>query len=148
MREKTRVVIDPGSNGCTIIYKPGSLKQEKTPKGTGFKRLLESLDNPEVIIESQSLFASDDKFKMMRIQPLIQQQKEISTICEIMEVNCIEVSPRTWQSKLKLVQKGEEKQERKRRYKKVAQYYYPDLKVTLRNCDALLMLIYILNYEK
>ena len=48
----------------------------------------------------------------------------------------------TWQTKLKLRIRGEkvEKAERKRRYQEKAASCYPEIKVTLWNADALLLM--------
>mgnify|MGYP000030047758 FL=1 len=59
---------------------------------------------------------------------------------EIEDIPYIQVHPMTWQSTLKLRKQDEEKTERKNRYKRAAQHYYPTIKATLWNADALLIM--------
>ena len=62
-------------------------------------------------------------------------------ICEAFGIVPVEVSPKTWQ-KACFVQKSGGRTEWKNRLKDVAQLRYPNIKVTLQNCDALLLLSY------
>ena len=56
------------------------------------------------------------------------------------DVPFVLVHPQKWQNELKLRVKGEEKPERKKRYQRAAADYYPDVKATLWNADALMIM--------
>lgn len=62
-------------------------------------------------------------------------------ICEAFGIVPVEVHPATWQ-KACFVKKSGTRQEWKSKLREVAQRRYPTLKVTLANCDALLLLSY------
>jgi len=85
---------------------------------------------------------TDKKGKQFRIAHMVSGYKMLKQVIEMSGLELIEVHPATWQSKLKLRIKGENKTDRKKRYKDTAQRLYPDIKVTMNNCDALLILKY------
>ena len=81
-------------------------------------------------------------FGMMK---LIKNFDRLKDAMKINDIGYIEVHPTTWQNYLGLkLPKGqeEEKKDRKNRYKAVAQEQYPNVKVNLKNCDALLMITF------
>lgn len=62
-------------------------------------------------------------------------------ICEAFGITPIEVMPAQWQ-KVCFVKKSGTRQQWKNRLKEIAQKRFPGVKVTLANCDALLLLSY------
>ena len=67
----------------------------------------------------------------------LQQLKDIMAVEGIPP--CL-VHPISWQTYLKLRKKNEDKTERKNRYKDAAGHYYPEVKPTLWNADAILLM--------
>ena len=61
----------------------------------------------------------------------------------------IKVTPAKWQKRLNvLTRKGESKTDHKNRMKEKAQYLFPEVSVTLKTADALLLLEYALEMEQ
>lgn len=78
--------------------------------------------------------------KLFRIQKMMAAYEQLKATIEITNVPYIMVHPMTWQSKLAIRQKGEEKPQRKKRYALLAGQWYPNIKTTLWNADALLIM--------
>lgn len=165
MKDITSVIaIDCGSNGGIAVYKDGKETAVKMPKtNEDFKEYIEywkSISKPIVFIEKLSVRPDDvvadgtgvNMGKLFRIQKMIANFEQLKTIVECAGVPYVLVHPMKWQNGLKLRIKGEEKQARKNRYKDVAQSYYPTIKATLWNADALLILRFarmvLINDEK
>jgi hypothetical protein len=72
---------------------------------------------------------------------MLNHYESLKNVLTLNKVTFVQVSPQSWQKGLNLVQKGvkEEKPARKNRYKLAAQGWYPEIKVTLQNSDALLI---------
>lgn len=134
--------IDPGANGGIAVNADGYYTTTKMPKP--LSRLGEFLQhyrenyNPVVFIEKLAI-RNDDLYggKVFRIKSMIANYESLKAIIAICNVDYCEVHPLTWQSRLGLRIKGEEKPKRKARYKEAAQVLFPSLNVTMANCDAL-----------
>jgi len=105
-------------------------------------RLLQDEHDTLILIEKVTLFARDTDApgKRFMIQRMMSNYNSFLTIMKIFTPHHIEVAPRTWQAYLNLVLKGESKEDRKRRYARAAQQYYPEIKVRAWNADALCLL--------
>lgn len=148
----TIIGIDPGANGGIAIYRNGEVKTIKMPKNvTDLKELLEyykEIGNAIVFIEKLSvrpddIAVTDDKAnmgKLFRIQKMIANFEQLKTTIAVTETPYVQVHPMKWQNALKLRIKGEEKADRKKRYKDVASTLYGGVKITMWNADALLIM--------
>lgn len=148
--------VDPGANGGIAIFIPGQkAKAVKMPKDITelrdfFSYYAENYD-PIVFLEKLSVRPDDvaangdgraNMGKLYRIQKLMANYEHLKALIETAEIPFVMVHPMTWQTKLKLRIRGvkEEKAERKHRYQAKAASLYPEIKVTLWNADALLLL--------
>lgn len=138
--------IDPGSSGGITIWRPNNKEvSHKIPKDiTDFRDLMsyqKEICSPLIFIEKVQMHKQDAKGgKMFGIEKLINNLQSLKTTLEILDIPFVSVHPMTWQSVLKLRIKNEEKAVRKKRYKLISQKYYPDLKATMWNCDATLLM--------
>lgn len=148
--------IDPGSNGGIAIYRPGyPIKAVKMPKDitelADFLKYYKEIASPIVFLEKLSVRPDDvavgadgkpNMGKIFRIQKLMANFEHLKALIETAGIPYALVHPMTWQTKLKLRVRGqhEEKTERKRRYQAYAAEQYKDVKVTLWNADALLLM--------
>lgn len=147
--------IDPGKNGGIAIYIPGQLvKAVKMPKDVADLRDLLGYYaenyNPIVFLEKLSVRPDDvavqgekpNMGKIYRIQTMMANYEHLRAIIETTGVPYVLTHPMTWQTKLKLRIHGqkEEKADRKRRYKEMAEQLYPNVKIALWNADALLLM--------
>lgn len=79
--------------------------------------------------------------KIYRIETMVKNYTRLQEIFYNMKIPYVLVHPMTWQAKLNLRMKGEEKKDRKNRYKAFAAEKYPNIKrVTLWNADAILIM--------
>lgn len=148
--------IDPGANGGIAIYVPGEKpKVIKMPKEISelaylFEHYKENY-RPIIFLEKLSVRPDDvgvgpdgkpNMGKIYRIQKLMANFEHLKALIETAGIPYAMVHPMTWQTKLKLRTRGvqEEKAERKRRYAEFAQSQYENVKVTLWNADALLLM--------
>lgn len=141
--------VDPGANGGIAEWRPGyKLRTIKMPKDLSELRgylqyIKEITKSPIVFLEKVQLRADDVKDnpgKAFRIQQLLMQFQRLKDFIEIEGIPYVLFHPMSWQTTLKLRKQGESKAERKSRYKEVAEHYYPGLKATLWNADAVLIL--------
>lgn len=142
------VGIDPGKTGGIAVWRP-NYKTEVIKMPADLMELkpwleyLKSVSNPIIFVEKVQLRPDDvngNPGKAFRVQKLLYDFEKLKTIIEICEVPFVLVHPQKWQNTLKLRVNGEEKSERKLRYKRAAADYYPDVRVTLWNADALMIL--------
>lgn len=150
------VGIDPGASGGIAIWRP-SVKTEVKKMPKDLKELkyyfeyLQTICNPIVFIEKVQLRPddiTDNPGKAFRVQVMLNNFQQLKDVISFCEVPFVLVHPQKWQNDLKLKVKGEEKADRKKRYQKAAAEYYPEIKATLWNSDALMLLHfgrYILN---
>lgn len=78
--------------------------------------------------------------KIYRIQKMLANFEHLRAVIDLSGIPYCLVHPMKWQARLCLRQKGEQKADRKKRYKEVAQKLYPDVKATMWNCDAILLM--------
>ena len=140
--------IDAGASGGIAVWRDGEpTKVYKMPKNLSDLRPLiqhyKGLYSTVVFLERIQL-RPDDMFspgKVFRVQRMLQDFQKLKDMVEVEDVPLIQVHPMTWQSYLNLRIKGkEEKKDRKNRYKKTAEAYYPECKATLWSADALLIM--------
>lgn len=147
--------VDPGANGGIAIYLPGqNARVAKMPKDmTDLRDFFEYYrDNykPIIFLEKLSIrpddvMATDSRAnmgKMYRIQKMMANYEHLKALAETVGIPYVMVHPLSWQTKLKLRVRGEkmEKAERKHHYQEKAASLYPEIKVTLWNADALLIM--------
>lgn len=150
MRVNCVIGIDPGKQGGIAIWCRGvPTKVAKMPEDMADLRdmLAYYAENycPVVFVEKLNLHRDDfaEGGKVFRLQKLLENFAELKAVIAVSGVPYILVHPMTWQSRLKLRERGSEesKEERKRRYVGIAAELYPDVRrVTLWNADALLIM--------
>lgn len=138
--------IDPGSSGGMAVKRDGEyMKVYKMPKELKdltelFNHYKDISDKVIVFIEKVQLRHDDmGGGKAFRIQEMLMNFQRLKDLIEFAEIPYIQVHPMSWQSFLKLRRKGEEKPDRKNRYKSFAQTLYPEVRATLWNSDAMLL---------
>lgn len=139
--------IDPGASGGIAIWRTNQPTTViKMPRDLmELRPWLEdrkSICNPIIFIEKVQLQSNDmdSPGKVFRIQQMLNKFEQLKTIIAISEIPYVLVNPMKWQGDLKLRVKGEEKSQRKKRYQRAAAEYYPEIKATLWNADALMIL--------
>ena len=113
---------------------------------------LKTICSPIVFLEKLSVRPDDitpgadgvNMGKLYRIQKMLAIFEQLKATIAVCDVPFVMVHPIKWQNDLKLrartTRKNEEKNERKRRYKEIAGNLYPELKPTLWNADATLIM--------
>lgn len=151
------VGIDPGIKGGIVTWCPNhDIKAIKMPKDINelkdYLLYLKSICSPIVFLEKLSVRPNDvtlgadgvNMGKLYRIQKMMANFEQLKAIIAVCDIPFVIVHPMKWQNELKLraktTRKKEEKNERKRRYKEVAGNLYPELKPTLWNADATLIM--------
>lgn len=155
MKISVIIGIDPGASGGIAVYIPGQkVKTLKMPKDDvdirDFFSYYAENYKPLVFLEKLSVRPDDvavqgDKAalgKLYRIQKMMANFEHLKALIEAAGIPYVLVHPMTWQTKLNLRIRGaeENKAERKRRYQTSAAAKYPEVKVTLWNADALLIM--------
>ena len=140
--------IDPGKSGGLAIWRP-NYKTEvlKMPSNIldlrQYFEYIASICNPLIFLEKVQLRPDDIKDnpgKAFRIQRMLADFETLKTVISVCDIPFVLVNPMKWQNTLKVRVKGEERKDRKKRFQRAAIDCYPDVKVTLWNCDALLLL--------
>lgn len=147
------IAIDPGANGGIAVYSQGQVESVKMPKEVTdvveYINYWKSIRKPIVFLEKLNIRPDDvsvsndgqsNMGKLYRIQKMIANFEGLKAAIQFSGVPFVLVHPMKWQSGLKMRIKGEEKAERKKRYKEVAQSLYKSQKATMWNCDALLIM--------
>lgn len=148
--------IDPGANGGLAVFIPGDeVKVVKMPKDLmdlrDFFAYYAETYKPIIFLEKLTVRPDDitpdasgkaNMGKLYRIQRMMANFEHLKALIETAGIPYCMCHPLVWQNKLKLRIKGvkEEKAERKKRYQEKAQSLYPEVKVTLWNSDALLLM--------
>lgn len=140
--------IDPGKAGAVVFWKPGSqVKVWKMPDNVKGYRLIfnyvqEVCRTPICFIERQALHNTDIGGKQFNIIKLLANYNNLKTTLELSDIPIYEVGTRTWMKYCQLTDLclGMEKKDRKSFFKQKAAERFPGIKVTLWNCDALLIL--------
>lgn len=149
--------IDPGANGGIVKWRPNqNIKAIKMPKDLNelrnYLEYLKSICSPIVFLEKLSVRPDDivlgadgvNMGKLYRIQKMLANYEQLKATIAVCDVPFVMVHPMKWQNELKLraktTRKKEEKNERKRRYREIAGNLYSELKPTLWNADATLIM--------
>jgi len=150
--------IDPGAAGGLAVHIPcydgrilRSTHVAKMPKDVrdlaDFFAYYKENYNPIVFLEKLSVRPDDvaveggkpNMGKIYRVQKMMANFEHLKALIETAGIPYVMVAPMTWQTRLKLRQFGVkmEKAERKKKYAEQAAKWYPEIKVTLWNADAL-----------
>lgn len=149
--------IDPGAMGGIVTWRPNqNIKAIQMPKDLtelrNYLEYLKSICSPIVFLEKLSVRPDDvtpgadgvNMGKLYRIQKMMANYEQLKAIISVCNIPFVMVHPMKWQNELKLrakiARKKEEKSERKRRYKEIAGRLYLELKPTLWNADATLIM--------
>ena len=155
--------IDPGAQGGIAVYIDGmNVKRHKMTRDNEELRdlLLYYRKNYNCLAFLEKLCLRPDDVsvevgkknmgKAFRIQKMLANFEHLKAVLEIIGMPYVLVHPMSWQSRLGLRIKGEDKKERKARYKEQAEKLYGG-NVTLWNADALLIMHfgrYVLQYDQ
>lgn len=147
------VGIDPGASGGIVTWREGyRLKATRMPKDLSelgkYLLYLKSVCSPVVFIEQINLRPDDvvveagsaNMGKAFRVQKMVENFAQLKSTVAMCGIPYALVHPLSWQSRLNLKKSGESKAERKVRYKTAAERCYPELKATLWNADACLIM--------
>lgn len=147
--------IDPGRNGGIAIYLDNVVEVRRMPKEvTDLSFWLQELQNscrPLIFVEKLQMRPNDltdNRGKIYRIQRMLADYEALKTVLQMSGVPFALTHPMKWQQGLNLRIQGEEKAQRKRRYKDIAKYLFPNIRVTMWNCDALLIMSWGLSTVK
>lgn len=140
--------IDPGKTGGIAVWRPNHKTEViKMPDDLMDLRqwfdYMKTICRPLVFVEKVQLRPddiTDNPGKAFRVQKLLSDFEKLKMIIALCDVPFVLVHPLKWQNGLKLRVKGEEKSERKKRYQRAAADYYPDIRATLWNADALMIM--------
>lgn len=155
MKINAVIGIDPGAQGGIAIYVTGrNTTVAKMPKDItqlrDFFAYYAQTYHPIVFLEKLSIRPDDvsatdgraNLGKLYRIQKMMANFEHLKALLETAGIPFVLVHPMSWQTKLKLrtVGSSEEKKDRKKRYCMTAGQLYPNIKTTLWNADALLIM--------
>ena len=143
MNIDTMIAIDPGANGGIAVRHDG-VQVYRMPKDVdGIRDLIERVKGERTLCILEKLQVRHDDMepgKVFRIQKMLANYEQLKAVLDMEGVPYALVHPASWQARLGLRVKGEAKPDRKRRYRDIARRMWPNLRVTLWNADALLML--------
>ena len=147
--------VDCGKQGGIAVYAEDNVKVIKMPKDlnelTPFLQYYKDNYNPIAFIEKLTVRPDDISVqggqanfgKMFRIQRMLADYERLKLIFETAGVPFCLCHPMTWESRMKVRSQIKlEKAERKKRYADFAKKWFPQVKVTLWNADALLILAF------
>lgn len=155
MRYDVIIGIDPGSNGGMAVWIDGRIETKKMPAKrmadfNEYLKYLQSISQKGVLALVEKVqFRHEDAEggKMFRMEKLMANFERIKMGLELEKIPYVMVHPMTWQAALKLRKEGEEKEDRKRRYREVAGKM-TGKKATLWNADAILIMALGVKKEK
>ena len=131
-----RLFIDPGVGGA-IVCDGEELSVMNMPKTLADLHLvIGSAD--EICTEEIGWRKGDGKFML----ELHKNYWRILDICELEEIPIEKIPPKTWQKHYGLVGGHKNYTEKKKKHYAKAKDLMKDLKVTQRNCDAILLYLY------
>lgn len=155
--------IDPGKSGAIAIQHPTKIELIKMPESSKellsiFQRFkdckvyLERVVQRPQDIKTKGEADSAKIGKMMQMQKLFAQYKQLLTLMELVDIteensNLVLVMPMVWQRGINLYVKGEDYKERKDRLSDFAKAYFSPLKVIKQTADAVLILKYACKKE-
>lgn len=138
--------IDPGASGGLAVWRPQQTTRViKMPKDILELRFflddMKSVCNPIIFLEKVQMHHGDFDVpgKAFGIKKMLDGFQQLKDVLTLSEIPFVLVHPKKWQSDLHLTVKGEEKAERKKRYQRHAAQHYPEVRVSLWNADALLL---------
>ena len=147
------VGIDPGASGGIVTWRPNhNITAIKMPKDINelkdYLLYLKSICSPIVFLEKLSVRPDDvtsgadgvNMGKLYRIQKMLANFEQLKAIITVAEIPFVLIAPISWQQKLRIRIKNEDKKDRKKRYKDIAQSLYPEIKQTMYSCDATLIM--------
>lgn len=147
--------IDPGRNGgIAVKIIDGEEVAYKMPKDLGeLAKILKGYGDKFgclAVLEKLSIRPDDvtvqggekNMGKAFRIQKMLAGFEALKTTLTLLGIPFVMVHPMKWQSALGLRIKGEDKAVRKKRYRDVASVMFTSLRVTMWNCDALLLCVF------
>ncbi len=145
--------IDPGAMGGIAVWTPNKdVEVFKMPKeAEGVVEIIEQYDGIKMAaLEKVNSFHGDTDTpgKRFGIDKLLENASMLKTTLKILRVPYVPVHPKTWQADLGLTKRGILKTDRKAAYKLLAGKYYPGIKPTLWNADALLLTIFLRKKKK
>lgn len=153
MKVNAIIGIDPGAAGGICMWRPGRLlKLYKMPKDIrdlkDWLEYVKTICSPLIFLEKLSVRPDDvavidgnaNMGKLYRIQKMMANYERLKSTITFCDIPFILIHPISWQTKLKLRVQGEEKAERKRRYRDIASQLYPGVKQTMWSCDATLIM--------
>ena len=145
--------IDPGSNGGIVVWRPNhNATAIKMPKDLNeirdFLNYYKEITTPIIFLEKLSVRPDDvtlgadgvNMGKLYRIQKMLANFEQLKAIITVAEIPFVLIAPISWQQKLRIRIKNEDKKDRKKRYKDIAQSLYPEIKQTMYSCDATLIM--------
>ena len=137
--------IDCGASGGIAVYRRGeATKVYRMPKNIELLAELikyyKECTQPLVFVEKLQMRHDDEGAKMFRIRAMLANYEQVKTTLSLLNIPYVLVHPMKWQSALHIRKTGEERTERKRRYRDYAQSLYKDINVTLWSADALLIM--------
>lgn len=143
------IAIDPGKSGAICSIKNGQVSVVNMPEKIFdlkqyFQGLIEGADSSFCFIERVQSWVGDERQagKRFGIEKMLRQYTELKTVLTMLDIPFHETQARSWQKIFLNGEKFEEKKHRKSRLKEICQEKFPQIKVTLKNCDALLILLY------
>lgn len=147
------VGIDPGASGGIVTWRPNhNITAIKMPKDINelkeYLLYLKSICSPIVFLEKLSVRPDDvtlgtdgvNMGKLYRIQKMLANFEQLKAIITVAEIPFVLIAPISWQQKLRIRIKNEDKKDRKKRYKDIAQSLYPEIKQTMYSCDTTLIM--------
>lgn len=143
--------VDPGISNGSISkfsnnkYESQNMFREQDDLFDFWRQQKETCKNPLVFIENITTYSSDygKKENIGRaygLDKLKRHYSELRSSIRMAGIPYIEIMPIHWQKYLKIHIKGEDYRTRKKRYQDIACEMFPAIKVTQKNCDALLLI--------
>lgn len=143
---KTIIAIDPGKSGGIAVFTiDETIELHKMPETEGdIKDILETVQlvaDPVVYLEEVGGFIKGNPAPGSAMFNFGRNYGYLMGLCSGLSMPLQLVRPQRWQKELSIPTKGSATPaEHKRSLKAEAQRRHPDLKITLANCDALLIL--------
>jgi|TARA_R100000750_G_scaffold31231_1_gene19980 hypothetical protein len=142
--------IDPGASGAIASYDGKTLDFVKCPSGG--KDMADSVRSIIHGFEIKGIVRSDILVGFERVHAMPHDARNSAFkfgrnvgmwwgVLGSLGLDFIEIAPRTWQAHF-LHKRIKVKKDRKNKLKEIAQNMFPDKKVTLINCDAILIAVY------
>lgn len=141
--------IDPGINGAISKYRSDRLESWNLEKMKTFEEQNYFFEYqksicklPLVFIENITTYQADasNVGKMFQLDKLKRHYADLRCALKNSGFPFIEVMPIHWMKYLNIYIPGEDRNVRKKRFKDIAKDDFPEIKVTLKNADSLLLI--------